>query len=196
MEKKDVIEFFDKLAPEWDSQQIPKDEIINTILDNAKVHSGIKVLDVACGTGILFPYYLERGITDIVGIDISKEMIKIAEDKFKEEPYIRVICGDVETEDFTETFDTVMIYNAFPHFPDSRNLMSVVSGLLSPGGRICIAHSMSRETVDAHHHGCACHVSMGLMEAHELKDLMEPYFNVDLVISDEKMYQVSGVKTA
>lgn len=196
MEKKDVIEFFDKLAPEWDSQQIPKDEIINTILDNAKVHSGIKVLDVACGTGILFPYYLERGITDIVGIDISKEMIKIAEDKFKEEPYIRVICGDVETEDFTETFDTVMIYNAFPHFPDPRNLMSVVSGLLSPGGRICIAHSMSRETVDAHHRGCACHVSMGLMEAHELKDLMEPYFNVDLVISDEKMYQVSGVKTA
>lgn len=196
MEKKDVIEFFDKLAPEWDSQQIPKDEIINTILDNAKVHSGIKVLDVACGTGILFPYYLERGITDIVGIDISKEMIKIAEDKFKEEPYIRVICGDVETKDFTETFDTVMIYNAFPHFPDPRNLMSVVSGLLSPGGRICIAHSMSRETVDAHHHGCACHVSMGLMEAHELKDLMEPYFNVDLVISDEKMYQVSGVKTS
>lgn len=196
MEKKDVIEFFDKLAPEWDSQQIPKDEIINTILDNAKIHSGIKVLDVACGTGILFSYYLERGITDIVGIDISKEMAAKAIEKYKDNPHIRVICGDVETENFTETFDTVMIYNAFPHFPDPKRLISIVSGLLSPGGRICIAHSMSRETVDAHHHGCACHVSMGLMEAHELKDLMQPYFDVDVVISDDRMYQVAGVKTA
>ena len=36
-------------------------------------------------------------------------------------------------------------------------------------------------------------ISRGLMTAVELKSLFEEYFNVDTVISDSKMYQVSGI---
>ena len=58
MNKSDVIEFFDRYAPTWDADQIPKDKIINRILDNAGVGEGQEILDVACGTGSLFPFYL------------------------------------------------------------------------------------------------------------------------------------------
>ena len=34
MEKKEVINFFDNLAEGWDAEQIPKDAIIEKILDN------------------------------------------------------------------------------------------------------------------------------------------------------------------
>ena len=56
MEKKDVIEFFDRCAPTWDAEMMKDDEIIGAILDNAEVGEGMDVLDVACGTGVLFSY--------------------------------------------------------------------------------------------------------------------------------------------
>ena len=46
IEKKEVIEFFDRLASDWDAGLIRNEEIINTILDNAGVTAGKDVLDV------------------------------------------------------------------------------------------------------------------------------------------------------
>ena len=60
IETKEVIEFFDRLAPGWDAEMIRSDEIINTILNNAEVTEGKDVLDVACGTGVLIPDYLRK----------------------------------------------------------------------------------------------------------------------------------------
>ena len=54
MDKQSVIEFFDKCAPTWDAEMIKSDAIINRILDNAEVGEGMDVLDVACGTGVMF----------------------------------------------------------------------------------------------------------------------------------------------
>ena len=85
MKKEDVIEFFDRLAPGWDSDMIRSDEVIGEILDNAGVTAGKEVLDVACGTGVLIPDYLEREVAQVTGIDISEEMIKIARRKFAQE---------------------------------------------------------------------------------------------------------------
>ena len=96
MEKKDVIEFFDRCAPSWDEEMITNDEIIGKILDNAKVEGMINILDVACGTGVMIPYYLKRGVASVTGIDISPEMAKIAAEKFQKESKVKVICGDVE----------------------------------------------------------------------------------------------------
>ena len=59
IETKEVVEFFDRLAPGWDAEMVRSDEIIRTILDNADVTAGKNVLDVACGTGVLIPDYLE-----------------------------------------------------------------------------------------------------------------------------------------
>ena len=87
-----------------------------------------------------------------------------------------------------------MVYNAFPHFPDPGNLIKVLASRLRHGGRLSIAHGMSRAKIDRHHEGSACKVSRGLMSETELARLMEPYFNVDVIISDDRMYQVSGIK--
>ena len=96
MEKIDVIEFFDRCAPSWDADMIKSDEIIGRILDHAEVGAGMDILDVACGTGVMFDYYLQRDVASVSGMDISPEMAKIAEEKYAEEPRIRVVCGDVE----------------------------------------------------------------------------------------------------
>ena len=196
MDKRYVIEFFDRYAPNSDADQIPKDKIINRILDNAGVAEGQDILDVACGTGILFPFYLERKVASVTGIDISPEMAKLAAEKHREYECIRVVCGDVEETPFDRQFDSIMVYNAFPHFPEPEQLIATLASLTKEGGRLTIAHGASREQIDNHHSGAASKVSNGLMYADELKLLFEPYFDVDIVISTQEMYQVSGVRRA
>ena len=194
MNKQDVIEFFDRAAPGWDADMIKNDVIIGKILDNAEIEAGQDILDVACGTGVMFPYYLQRGAASVTGIDISPEMVKIAESKYPEDSRVQVICGDVEEVKFQKKFDRIVVYNAFPHFPKPKRLVKILSELLKEDGRLTIAHGMSREAIDGHHRGSASKVSNGLMSAESLKKVFDPYFTVEIVISNSKMYQVSGVK--
>ena len=194
MEKKDVIAFFDRCAPTWDAEMIKSDVIMEKILDNAEVGEGMDVLDVACGTGVMFDYYLKRKVASVTGIDISPEMAKIAAGKYADVPGVQVICGDVEETAFDRKFDRIVVYNAFPHFPKPKRLIKALAGLLKEDGRLTIAHGQSREAIDNHHSGSASKVSNGLMSADSLKKLFDPHFEVEVMISNRRMYQVSGVK--
>ena len=191
MEKKDIITFFDQCAPWWDEDMIRNEDLITAILDNGGIHEGVHVLDVACGTGVLFPDYLGRNVGSVTGIDISPEMARIAQSKF---PQVKVVCGDVETAEFSGKFDAIMVYNAFPHFPDPAHLIKVLAGLVKPGGKLSVAHGMSRAQLTSHHAGRASKVSIDLLHEKELAALMEPYFDVDVIISNDRMYQVAGVR--
>lgn len=191
MNKETIREFFNDFAPRWDNEPIADREIIDTILDNSGVTESIDILDIGCGTGVLFPYYLERNVKSITAVDLSPEMVKIAKSKF---PQANVICGDAENMTFTNQFDVIMIYNAFPHFPNPNALIENLSKALKPNGRISIAHGMSKKELDDIHMKSAGKVSNILPECEELKKMLEPYFNVDIMISNDKMYQVMGTK--
>ena len=169
IETKEVIEFFDRLAPGWDAEMIRSDEVIRTILDNAGVTAGKDVLDVACGTGVLIPDYLERKVASVTGIDISPKMAEIARSKFPQES-VTILCGDVATAAFDRLFDCIVVYNAFPHFPDPERLIRTLAGLLTPGG------------------------ALTLMPAEDLAAIFETVLNVTVIRSDERMYQVVGQK--
>lgn len=193
MNKRDVIAFFDHLAPQWDADMIRHDDIIARILDGAGVRSGVRVLDVACGTGVLVPDYLARNVGSVTGVDISREMIRIAEEKFPQEN-VRFICCDVEELPVQEQFDCIVVYNAFPHFPEPELLIRRLCDHLAPGGRLTIAHGMSRAAIDAHHSGSASRVSCGLMHEDALAAMMRKYLKLEVKISDDRMYQVTGSK--
>lgn len=189
--KEDVIEFFDTLAKDWDAAQIREEDKIQAILDYANVQKGSKVLDVACGTGVLVPDYLEREVVCVTGVDISEEMIKIAKCKWADER-VAFICADVEEAELPNDYDVCMVYNAFPHFPNPAKLIRTLTSHLKQNGRLTIAHSMSRKQLDSHHAGPAAKVSNGLMSEDDLAKLLEAYCEVDVKISNEKMYVVSG----
>ena len=191
MEKKNIVEFFDRCAPWWDSDMIRNEELIAAILNNGGVRPGVDVLDVACGTGVLFPDYLKRGAASVTGIDMSQEMANIAASKF---PEVQVICGDVEDTAFDKQFDVVMVYNAFPHFPDPEKLIETLATHTKPGGKLSVAHGMSRDALTAHHNGRASNVSIDLLHERELAAIFSKWFDVDVIISTDQMYQVSGVR--
>lgn len=194
IEQKDVIRFFDLCAPSWDANMVRSDEKIGTILDNAGVKSGSCVLDVACGTGVLMPDYIQRGVASVTGIDISPEMIKVASKKFRQDN-VRFLCGDVLTENIGGAYDAIVIYNAFPHFPDPERLIARLAAALAPGGILTVAHGAGRKWIDVHHSGAASKVSIGLMPAEELAALFDQNgLSVTTLLSTDDIYQVAGRK--
>ncbi|MCR5211818.1 MAG: class I SAM-dependent methyltransferase [Lachnospiraceae bacterium] len=193
MEIETIRKFFDDLADTWDRDLIIDPGIVNSILDNAAVSKGKTILDVACGTGVLMPFYLEREVKSVTAVDLSPKMIAVALEKYDDQR-ISFICGDILDVSLPQKYDCIVVYNAFPHFPDQRGLIKRLSSLLKDGGTLTIAHGMSRERINAHHDAAASGVSLGLMEANELEKLFLEHLSVKTVISDEKMYEVVGLK--
>lgn len=194
MKKKDVIEFFDRFASGWDADMVRDDRKIACILDAAGVSAGKTVLDVACGTGVLFGDYLARGAAHVTAVDISPQMARIASQKANATG-ICVVCGDVEELVFDRAFDCIVVYNAFPHFEEPKRLIGRLTSLLVPGGRLCVAHGMSLEALHRHHER-ARHVSRRMLTACEMAAMMEPQLAVETAISDDEKYIVVGRRRA
>lgn len=190
MEKKEIITFFDDMASAWDYKQVRNEDVITEILQKGGIGSRTKVLDIACGTGVLFPYYISLG-AEVTGIDISAKMAEKAREKY---PDINVICGDAAEYSFEDAFDAVMIYNAFPHFTDPDKLIKNLSAALREKGRFTVAHGMSEKELEKCHSTVAKDVSLPLPSKEKLADMMSEIFNVDVMISDNEKYIVSGLK--
>ncbi len=190
MKLQDIINFFDSRAKNWDTVNAQNQQVIDKILDLGDIKDGVSVLDVACGTGVLFSDYQKRN-AKVTGIDISPEMVKIAKEKF---PEYEIICDNALTYDFGKQFDRIMIFNAYPHFESPEKLIENLTKSLKIGGRFSIAHGASREEIQKCHSGEAKTISLDLPEAEIVAKLMSKHLKVDIIISDSQMYMISGIK--
>ena len=98
--------------------------------------------------------------------------------------------------DVTETgFDVATVYGAYPHFPDKQRLAGKIADMLIPGGRIVIAHSDGKETINARHRGAdVSQMSAELLPAKEEAENLTERFRIDTLVDTPGMYIVSGVR--
>ncbi len=195
MNLNDVIEFFDSCAESWDEYLSPDIEKINEILAASQIKTGESVLDIACGTGVMFPYYLERGAESVTGIDISPKMLRKAEEKFKDNDKIRLFCADASAYAFKGTYDRCFVFNAFPHFDSPEVLLKNLYSALKNGGTLTVAHDSGRSEIDKHHENCAKDVSNGLMSEDKLEELLySAGFTSVYKKANDGIYIVTGTK--
>lgn len=194
MNREKVREFFNGLADSWDQGMVINETVIETILENASVEEGVDVLDVASGTGVLIPFYLRRNVRSVTAVDISERMSEIAAQKFSGIPQIRVICADVLNYRPDRLYDVIVIYNALPHFPDDEQLISALTAMLKEGGRLTIAHGMSRERINDHHRNVSPEIKKPLKPVEELAEIMSRHLQVETTLSTDNMYQIVGRK--
>lgn len=141
--------FFNGLSPHWESERtLPKEEI-QALLAPCQIEPGTRVLDIACGNGILEDQLLESG-AEIVGVDVSERMIENAKKKHSD-PKISYFCGDFYSFQDERPYDVLLVFDAYPHFADKDAFCDKAAGLLRKGGRLYIIHSSSKEMVNAHH---------------------------------------------
>lgn len=185
-DKKAVAAYFNTLAENWDTDNMLSPAQAAHIVELADIRAGSHVLDVACGTGTMFPYYLERGAESVTGVDISGGMIAQAKKKF-DRPNVHLIQADIQACRFDEPFDRCIMVNALTQFADFPQLLRQLAGFVKPGGRLLVACSLSREQVNAQEEGTF------LPEPEELAAMMAPWFVMD--VKEEDPYSVSGVRS-
>jgi ubiquinone/menaquinone biosynthesis C-methylase UbiE len=146
--------FFDRLAAEWDLMFTSEDfERLSHVVAGLVVKPGWRVLDLGCGTGILFDL-LRRRIGDtglLVGVDFSIEMAEKAHRNFPF-PNVCVVDADASMLPFqNSTFDMAVAFSAFPHFTDQQRALDEAHRVLKPGATLNLIHLLSsKELADVH----------------------------------------------
>jgi ubiquinone/menaquinone biosynthesis C-methylase UbiE len=111
-----------------------------------------RVLDVACGTGILLKELLERVPSlEVYGADASADMLVQARIALKDRPNVhleRVKIGAGETANLPyaqETFDLITCTNALHDMPEPTGMLAGLKRLLAPGGQLVVEDFAPRE---------------------------------------------------
>lgn len=136
-------EFFDKLAAEWDLSFTAEDfERLQHLVDSLEVNEGMDIIDIGCGTGVLFDL-LRRRVGpggSITGVDFSIEMVRVAHRNF---PFdnVNVVDADASGLPFVDSvFDMAVSFAAFPHFADKQKTLNEISRVLKNRAPYYIIH--------------------------------------------------------
>jgi len=110
------------------------------VLDRAHLSAGARVLDIACGTGIVARRALERlsGQAQVVGVDVSPQMLAVARTvepriDWRESNASALLLGD------GEQFDVVLCHQGLQFFPDRPTAAREMKRVTARGGRVVVA---------------------------------------------------------
>lgn len=113
------------------------------LLDRARPQPGERVLDVACGTGIVARMIAQQlnGQGDIVGLDHSPAMVEVARSAAAQEGLaIEWHVGSADALPLPDaSFDLVTIQQGLQFFPDKASALGEVYRVLKSGGRALTA---------------------------------------------------------
>lgn len=113
------------------------------LIEIGDVHEEDRVLDVACGTGIVARRAASQVGTSgaVVGLDINEGMLAVAEKTAADiHPSIEWRQGDATELPFSdERFDTVCCQQALQFFDDPVAAIREMRRVLAPGGRMVLS---------------------------------------------------------
>lgn len=92
-----------------------------------------KLLDIGSGTGYLINLLSEKHEAQYTGLDLSPNMIKVANEKnIKNATFIEGVSDNLPFED--NTFDVVTCSQSFHHYPDTDKALKEAYRVLKPNG--------------------------------------------------------------
>lgn len=124
----------DRLAESYHALFTPVTEhAAAPLLSAAKLRAGLRVLDVACGSGVVAKHAAKAGAA-VTGIDIAPRMLELAA---RLNPECTFREGSVDSMPFADgTFDAVVCAFGIGHFPDPPAAVAECVRVARSGG-IC-----------------------------------------------------------
>jgi arsenite methyltransferase len=117
-----------------------------------ELRPGERVLDLSCGAGwatrILARLVADgpQGFGQVVGIDISDEMVRRARAASKDFDNIMFVWGSAEKIPWEENFfDKVLSVEAFYYYPDQDRALHELFRVMAPNGRLFILINLYKE---------------------------------------------------
>jgi len=134
---------YDQITERWNDDVFPMDngiEQLNRALQflsdedyGADASASRKALDVGCGhTGRFMTHLAEQGY-EVEGVDLSAEMIRLAQDKH---PQFRFYHQDICQWQLPAQYDFISAWDSIWHVPlaQQTSLITKLVGALNPGG--------------------------------------------------------------
>ncbi|HOK08967.1 MAG TPA: class I SAM-dependent methyltransferase [Candidatus Hydrogenedens sp.] len=169
--QKEIIDFFDHHAPQWDSyvSEGVLDKVEN-LLKNIDIKPTNTILDIGCGTGILVPYLWNRLQQNgtLIEVDVSREMIWHGKMKFKKIPCHWLITDAHFLPLKSEIADVIICFSIFPHLIDKKQAITEHSRVLKKGGIWVVCHSQPSKAINEFHQ----HVG-GVVANHVIPEINE-----------------------
>ncbi len=154
---------FDQRAPSFDKLTWVTDRdflgiILARILEfvgdyQRRGRSVQRYLDAGTGTGEILKYFLERytdeqGIlldAEAVGIDVSEEMLRVASEKLRNNPRVKLLKASITDHDLKyDSFDFALCRNSFHHFSDpAKAILEMRKLVRREGGKIFIIEGVA-----------------------------------------------------
>jgi SAM-dependent methyltransferase len=114
-------------------------------IDLLAPRAGERILDAGCGTGAALDAMLRRGATDVIGIDPSGVMTKMAAGRLKARAAVH--RSSIESMSFEPaSFDGALLLNVLYFCDADGSQLACVRDVLKPGGR-AVAYVTHRDTM-------------------------------------------------
>jgi ubiquinone/menaquinone biosynthesis C-methylase UbiE len=142
--------------------QRKKYEIVAENLPRAR-----RVLDLGCGTGMLFRLLSERA-DFVIGVDFAPEMLRLA--KLRANERVALVTADADLLPFTdESFDAVVSITMLQNVPDPAATIREIARVLRRGG-LAIITSLKRKHSPDQLKDWAASASLKPLKAWEITD--------------------------
>ncbi|WP_108060677.1 class I SAM-dependent methyltransferase [Poseidonibacter lekithochrous] len=145
----------EKIIEQFSKQAVPFTRIeghydsVDTIISMCELKSHHRVLDIACGTGIVSCEFAKHS-KEVVGLDITEEMLTQARklQKEKELNNIDFRNSNVEVLPFEDnSFDIVFTRYSFHHFLDTKKVFDEMLRVCKKDGKIIIVDVALKQSV-------------------------------------------------
>lgn len=148
--KQGIKALFNNIAPEYDklnhilSLDIDRIWRRRAVKHIIQVDEAQKILDIACGTGDFTIAIAKKANkkTEIIGLDLSEEMMKIGRQKVEAEGFssmVDLVEGDSEALKYNDNhFDRISVAFGVRNFENLSLGLSEMYRVLKPGGRLVI----------------------------------------------------------
>lgn len=126
------------MADRYDSEELKDRKLFERNL--ASIQENLKetdvVLDFGCGTGLYTLAFAERA-KEVIGLDTSAEMIRLAEEKSAEPEKLRFICAELGEANFhAAQFDAIVATYLLHLVPYPSLVLSQLFDYLKPGAKL------------------------------------------------------------
>lgn len=192
MDRQSLIKKFDNQAEKYDKRR--KNDALYRFRQRIFQEAERKVLEVAIGSGLNFPFY--RSNIELTGVDFSYEMLKKAGRAAKDYPFTtKLIQKDVETMEFNDdSFDTIISSTSFCAYQEPVDVLNKFQRWCKPEGKILLLeHGISTNKLLAGIQKMVNPLALRTVGCHQNRDISAIVKKSDLELIREERYMAGSL---